>query len=47
MEYRRYLMEVIKVLETDPEFRAKLEKANQADIHVSSSFIVFYSTKEI
>ncbi|XP_076225062.1 nucleobindin 1 isoform X3 [Nomia melanderi] len=33
MEYRRYLMEVIGVLETDPEFRAKLENANQSDIH--------------
>ncbi|XP_076681680.1 nucleobindin 1 isoform X2 [Andrena cerasifolii] len=33
MEYRRYLMEVVQVLESDQEFRAKLEKANDADIH--------------
>ncbi|XP_012151927.2 nucleobindin 1 isoform X2 [Megachile rotundata] len=31
-EYRRYLMEVVQVLESDPEFRAKLEKADEADI---------------
>lgn len=37
MEYRRYLMEVVQVLESDQEFRAKLEKANDADIHVSRS----------
>ncbi|XP_053970813.1 nucleobindin-2 isoform X2 [Hylaeus volcanicus] len=32
MEYRRYLMEVVQVLESDPDFRAKLEKVDDADI---------------
>ncbi|XP_076764305.1 nucleobindin 1 isoform X2 [Xylocopa sonorina] len=32
IQYRRYLMEVVQVLESDPEFRAKLEKADDADI---------------
>ncbi|KAL6256204.1 hypothetical protein P5V15_012320 [Pogonomyrmex californicus] len=32
MEYHRYLKEVIQALESDPEFRAKLEKANENDI---------------
>ncbi|XP_011630489.1 nucleobindin-2 isoform X2 [Pogonomyrmex barbatus] len=32
MEYHRYLKEVIQALESDPEFRAKLEKANEDDI---------------
>ncbi|CAL7933513.1 unnamed protein product [Xylocopa violacea] len=32
IQYRRYLMEVVQVLESDPEFRAKLEKADEADI---------------
>ncbi|XP_076622787.1 nucleobindin 1 isoform X2 [Colletes latitarsis] len=32
MEYRRYLMEVVQVLESDPDFRATLEKADEADI---------------
>ncbi|KOC61515.1 Nucleobindin-2 [Habropoda laboriosa] len=34
MEYRRYLLEVIQVLETDPDFRAKLDAANEADLRV-------------
>ncbi|XP_012526825.1 nucleobindin-2 isoform X3 [Monomorium pharaonis] len=33
LEYHRYLKEVVQALESDPEFRAKLEKANEADIH--------------
>ncbi|XP_048263302.1 nucleobindin-2 [Bombus terrestris] len=32
MEYRRYLMEVVQVLESDPDFQKKLEKADEADI---------------
>ncbi|XP_066581337.1 nucleobindin-2 isoform X2 [Prorops nasuta] len=32
MEYHRYLMEVVQALESDPEFQAKLEKAEEADI---------------
>ncbi|XP_078043705.1 nucleobindin 1 isoform X4 [Augochlora pura] len=32
MEYRRYLMEVVLVLESDPEFRAKVKEASQDDI---------------
>lgn len=32
MEYRRYLMEVVQALESDPEFQAKLENALDSDI---------------
>ncbi|XP_043517266.1 nucleobindin-2 [Frieseomelitta varia] len=32
LEYRRYLMEVVQVLESDPDFQAKLEKATETDI---------------
>ncbi|XP_011865542.1 PREDICTED: nucleobindin-2 isoform X2 [Vollenhovia emeryi] len=32
MEYHRYLKEVVQALESDPEFRAKLEKAHEDDI---------------
>lgn len=32
LEYERYLKEVVSVLESDPEFRAKLDKAEEADI---------------
>ena len=35
MEYHRYLKEVVQALESDPEFRAKLEKAEEHDILVS------------
>lgn len=35
MEYRRYLMEVVQVLESDPDFRTKLKEADEADIRVS------------
>lgn len=34
MEYHRYLDEVVQALESDPEFRKKLEKADEADIRV-------------
>ncbi|XP_012279322.1 nucleobindin-2 isoform X2 [Orussus abietinus] len=32
VEYHRYLKEVIQALESDPEFRSKLENAQEADI---------------
>ncbi|KAL2724408.1 nucleobindin-2-like [Vespula squamosa] len=32
MEYHRYLKEVVDALESDPEFRSKLEKAEEEDI---------------
>lgn len=32
MEYHRYLREVVNALESDPEFRKKLETANEEDI---------------
>ncbi|KAL0118356.1 hypothetical protein PUN28_009180 [Cardiocondyla obscurior] len=32
MEYHRYLKEVVQALESDPEFRVKLEKASEEDI---------------
>lgn len=32
MEYHRYLREVVSALESDPEFRQKLEKATEDDI---------------
>ncbi|CAG2055034.1 unnamed protein product, partial [Timema podura] len=35
IEYNRYLKEVVTALESDPEFRAKLEKAEEVDIRVS------------
>lgn len=34
MEYHRYLKEVVQALESDPDFRQKLEKADEADIRV-------------
>lgn len=35
LEYHRYLKEVVEALESDTDFRSKLEKANEADIRVS------------
>ena len=35
MEYHRYLKEVVNALESDDEFRKKLEKVEEADIRVS------------
>ncbi|CAG9763399.1 unnamed protein product [Ceutorhynchus assimilis] len=32
MEYHRYLKEVVNALESDPDFRVKLEKANESEI---------------
>lgn len=35
LEYDRYLREVVQTLESDPEFRKKLDEAPEADIRVS------------
>lgn len=35
LEYERYLKEVVEALESDPEFRKKLDKAPEEDIRVS------------
>lgn len=32
MEYHRYLKEVVNALESDPDFRVKLEKADENEI---------------
>lgn len=32
MEYHRYLKEIVNALESDPDFRSKLEKADEKDI---------------
>lgn len=34
LEYERYLKEVVEALESDPDFRKKLDKAPEADIRV-------------
>lgn len=40
MEYHRYLKEVVEALESDPQFREKLEKANENDIRVSQMHLL-------
>lgn len=35
MQYYRYLREVVQALESDPEFRERLEKADEEDVRVS------------
>jgi hypothetical protein len=35
IEYNRYLKEVVTALDSDPEFKSKLEKAEESDIRVS------------
>lgn len=35
LEYERYLKEVVNALETDPEFRKKLDNASEVDVRVS------------
>lgn len=37
LEYERYLKEVVNALESDPEFRKKLDNATEADVRVSFS----------
>lgn len=39
LEYSKYLQEVVSALENDPEFRAKLDKADEADIRVRRWFL--------
>lgn len=39
LEYERYLKEVVNALETDPEFRKKLDNATDVDIRVSFAII--------
>lgn len=34
LEYHRYLKEVVQALESDPDFKAQLEKADEDDIRV-------------
>ena len=34
IEYNRYLQEVVQILESDPEFRKKLESSDPEDIRV-------------
>lgn len=40
MEYHRYLKEVVQALESDPDFRERLEKADEDDVRVR---IVLYN----
>lgn len=35
IEYNRYLVQVVEALESDPDFRKKLENATSEDIQVS------------
>lgn len=39
LEYSKYLQEVVSALENDPEFRAKLDKADETDIRVSKIWL--------
>lgn len=47
LEYERYLKEVVEALESDPEFRKKLDKAPEADIRVSCEMNQFYLSLKI
>ena len=38
IEYNRYLKEVVQILESDPEFRKKLETSDPEDIRVRIPF---------
>lgn len=38
LEYERYLKEVVNALESDPEFRKKLDNASEVDVRVSIPF---------
>lgn len=44
MEYHRYLQEVVQALESDPDFRERLEKANEDDVRVSIHFFFNFLT---
>ena len=41
LEYGRYLKEVVEVLETDPEFKKKIENASLDDIQVFKNTVFF------
>ncbi len=41
LEYERYLKEVVNVLETDPEFKRKLEESNVTDIKVGCFYFIW------
>lgn len=43
-EYHRYLKEVVQALESDPDFRERLEKADEEDVRVRC--YVLSSTKD-
>jgi len=43
LEYNRYLQEVVQLLESDSDFRKKLEKAEPEDIRVSIQLFYFKS----
>lgn len=45
LEYERYLKEVVEALESDPDFRKKLDKAAEADIRVSFNFFLYKTQK--
>ena len=42
IEYHTYLKEVVQVLESDPEFRAKLDKVNEDDLKVKQFKKIFF-----
>lgn len=42
MEYHRYLKEVVQALESDPDFRERLEKADDEDVRVSSPILQLF-----
>lgn len=41
LEYERYLKEVVNALESDPEFRKKLDNASEVDVRVSIPFHLY------
>lgn len=45
MEYHRYLKEVVQALESDPDFRERLEKADEEDVRVRRYFYHPYVKK--
>lgn len=47
LEYDRYLREVVQTLESDPDFRKKLDEAPEADIRVNQSIKINYSVRLI
>lgn len=39
IEYERYLKEVVSALESDPEFRKKLDNATEVDVRVRTGVV--------